>query len=283
MNQKLYYQLTSHGLIPVRHLTEQDFDEIQERRPQPNMPVTWEQLQNLIARNPWLEPHLHLNSGFDPLAILNTNTGEYLDPTMLLLGDPDNPMTAMQAEVVRKHVTEWDKQPSLTTMLDNKDVATFTSTVDRSIILAPNFLKELIYELVPWEQADGMGLAPYHRATALRVRKYEEYPTPGFDRQLVELLRSTEPTDYGDPPEEEVLSGNITIYRGEIDKSHHLALSWTRKREIAEGFAQRFGKHGVVYEATIPADRILAAYASDREREVLVDDLNGIEITKHRM
>lgn len=275
--------LAQYGLVPARGLDRDKFEEIQNLRSPLGVGLDYAQLRKTMRDHKWARDYLYVSTGFDPLVILNTNTGEYLDPTMLLLGDPDNPMTAMQAEAVRKHVAEWDKQPSLTTMLDNKDVATFTSTVDRSIILAPNFLKELIYELVPWEQADGMGLAPYHRATALRVRKYEEYPTPGFDRQLVELLRSTEPSDYGDPPEEEVLSGSITIYRGEIDKSHHLALSWTRKREIAEGFAQRFGKHGVVYEATIPADRILAAYASDREREVLVDDLTGIKITKHRM
>ena len=45
----------------------------------------------------------------------------------------------------------------------------------------------------------------------------------------------------------------IIVYRGEIDKSVHMGLSWTTSLEIAKKFASR----------------ILAAYADDGEHEVL--------------
>lgn len=273
--------LAQHGLAKASRLNETSFHNIQNSRPPVNLPLTWEQLQTILHEHPWAEPHLYVSTGFDPLVILNTNTGEYLNPQILLYADA--PLLQTQLDAARKHVTAWAEQPTLDDMLDQNDTGTFIDTVDRSIILAPNPLKELVYQFIPWDKADAHNLADYHRVTALRVRKYEEYPSREYDRMLVSLLRATKPTGYGDPPEEETLTGVITVYRGEIDHSNHLALSWTRLREIAEGFARRFGMHGVVYEAQVPADRILAAYANDTEREVLIDDLSGIEIIEHRM
>ena len=52
---------------------------------------------------------------------------------------------------------------------------------------------------------------------------------------------------------------------------------------LAEHLAQRFKQQGVVYEATIPPERVLAAYASDNEREILVNDLTGITIKERRV
>lgn len=61
----------------------------------------------------------------------------------------------------------------------------------------------------------------------------------------------------------------ITVYRGEIDKSVHMGLSWTTSPEIAEKFAGRFGKRGSVFQTVLEPGEILAAYADDSEHEVL--------------
>lgn len=61
----------------------------------------------------------------------------------------------------------------------------------------------------------------------------------------------------------------ITVYRGEIDKSVHLGLSWTSSLEVAEKFAGRFGKQGSILKTVLEPKQILAAYADDGEHEVL--------------
>ncbi len=66
-----------------------------------------------------------------------------------------------------------------------------------------------------------------------------------------------------------VVDKPITVYRGEIDKSVHMGLSWTTSLEIAEKFASRFGKRGSVLQTVLEPDGILAAYADDGEHEVL--------------
>lgn len=61
----------------------------------------------------------------------------------------------------------------------------------------------------------------------------------------------------------------IIVYRGEIDKSVHMGLSWTTSLEIAEKFAGRFGRQGTIWKAVLEPEKILAAYADDGEHEVL--------------
>lgn len=61
----------------------------------------------------------------------------------------------------------------------------------------------------------------------------------------------------------------ITVYRGEIDKSVHLGLSWTTSLKIAKRFAERFNMSGIIYSTVLKSDEILAAYADDGEHEVL--------------
>ena len=66
-----------------------------------------------------------------------------------------------------------------------------------------------------------------------------------------------------------VVKGPITVYRGEIDKSVHIGLSWTTSLEIAEKFAGRFNKQGSIFKTVLEPKEILAAYADDGEHEVL--------------
>lgn len=41
--------------------------------------------------------------------------------------------------------------------------------------------------------------------------------------------------------------------------------------------------HDDIIEVAIPPERVLAAYASDNEREILVNDLTGITIKERRV
>ena len=70
------------------------------------------------------------------------------------------------------------------------------------------------------------------------------------------------------------------MYRGEIDKSVHLGLSWTTSLKIAKGFAERFDMSGIIYSTVLKPDEILAAYADDGEHEVLAivsgDTVNAV-------
>lgn len=66
-----------------------------------------------------------------------------------------------------------------------------------------------------------------------------------------------------------VVKEPIIVYRGEIDKSVHMGLSWTTSIEVAEKFAGRFGRQGSVFKTVLEPKEILAAYADDGEHEVL--------------
>lgn len=61
----------------------------------------------------------------------------------------------------------------------------------------------------------------------------------------------------------------IIVYRGEIDKSVHMGLSWTTSLEVAEKFAGRFDRQGTIWKTVLEPEKILAAYADDGEHEVL--------------
>lgn len=56
-----------------------------------------------------------------------------------------------------------------------------------------------------------------------------------------------------------VVDKPITVYRGEIDKSVHMGLSWTSSLEVAEKFASRFSKQGSVLKTVLEPKEILAA------------------------
>lgn len=286
--QPLAEHLAQYGLVPARGLDRDKFEEIQSLRSPLGVGLDYAQLRKTMRDHKWARDYLYVSTGFDPLIILNTGTGEYVNPQPLVYADMfDDENLRKQVDVVKRHVEAWRDGDTFDSLLDRNDTEGFKRTVMRAVTLAPNNLKELIYFLVPWDKTEGMNLEPFRRVVALRIRKTEEYPSEYFDNMLVPLLESTQPviTPVSDdePPEEEILTEPVTVYRGEIGKSHHLALSWTRRRDIAEGFAQRFKQQGVVYEATIPPERVLAAYASDNEREILVNDLTGITIKERRV
>ncbi len=113
------------------------------------------------------------------------------------------------------------------------------------------------------------------------MRKNEEYPSEQFDENLVELLKQTCPCVDGEEPLERVVDKPITVYRGEIDKSVHMGLSWTSSLEVAEKFAGRFSKRGRVFQSVVKPEMILAAYADDGEHEVLAIIENGTQLVDY--
>lgn len=131
---------------------------------------------------------------------------------------------------------------------------------------------------MPWEK---LGNKQFQRQIALTVRKHEEYPSEQFDKNLVELLKQTSPCTEGEEPLEMLVNKPIIVYRGEIDKSVHMGLSWTTSLEIAEKFAGRFGERGRVFRSVVKPEMILAAYADDGEHEVLAIIENGTQLVNY--
>ena len=67
------------------------------------------------------------------------------------------------------------------------------------------------------------------------------------------------------------LPEQITVYRGIRGRGSLKALSWTIDIKQAEWFAQRWGKNGKVYSATINREDVLAVFTSRGESELVVD------------
>ena len=69
------------------------------------------------------------------------------------------------------------------------------------------------------------------------------------------------------------LSDTVTVFRGVTQRNadNINALSWTLEKQKAEWFANRFGEEGVVYEAQIPKENVLAVFTGRNEAEVVVN------------
>lgn len=69
------------------------------------------------------------------------------------------------------------------------------------------------------------------------------------------------------------LDDTITVYRGvgSINKNNIKALSWTTSFGKAKWFAERWGKSGKIYAATIDKENIFAYFDRKNEDEVIVD------------
>ena len=258
--------LAQHGLIKADTATPKDWETIDNIRDKRfSIPLSWEQIQQLLAKHPTIRPYLYLSTGLDGLVLLNTNTGETANAQPLIfenLSDENDSMFSM----VEQHISKWDRTTPTKTLIQQGRTDEAKQQIDHATALAPTALMELIYQLVPWKELHDK---QYQRMTALNVRKNEEYPSRQFDRHLVKLLQQTKPCIGGEGALEKTFDKPITVYRGEIDKSVHLGLSWTTSLKIAKGFAERFNMSGIIYSTVLKPDEILAAYADDVEHEVL--------------
>lgn len=69
--------LAQHGLIKADTATPKDWETIDNiRNKRFSIPLSWEQIQQLLAKHPTIRPYLYLSTGLDGLVLLNTNTGE---------------------------------------------------------------------------------------------------------------------------------------------------------------------------------------------------------------
>lgn len=268
--------LVQRGLVKAETATQKDWQTIDSLRDKRfSLPLEWERIQQILTNHPSIRPYLYLSTGLDGLVLLNTDTGETASAQPLIFEILSNENDTM-FQMVEQYVCRWDETTPTKTLIRQGRIDEAKQQIEHATMLAPTALMELVYQLVPWKElADGQ----YQRLTALNVRKNEEYPTRQFDRHLVRLLRQTKPCVGGEGSLERTFDKPITVYRGEIDKSVHFGLSWTTSLNVAQGFAERFGKEGTIYSTILKPEEVLAAYADDGEREVLAKvDASRVEV-----
>lgn len=268
--------LVQRGLVKAETATQKDWQTIDSLRDKRfSLPLEWERIQQILTNHPSIRPYLYLSTGLDGLVLLNTDTGETASAQPLIFEILSNENDTM-FQMVEQYVCRWDETTPTKTLIRQGRIDEAKQQIEHATMLAPTALMELVYQLVPWKElADGQ----YQRLTALNVRKNEEYPTRQFDRHLVRLLRQTKPCVGGEGSLERTFDKPITVYRGEIDKSVHFGLSWTTSLNVAQKFAERFGKEGTIYSTVLKPEEILAAYADDGEQEVLAKvDASRVEV-----
>lgn len=203
----------------------------------------------------------------DGLVLLNVDTGETVSAQPLVFASlSEDDSDGMFVNLIGQQVERLENTPSIASLIQQGEINEAKQQIEHATALAPTALAELVYSLMPWEE---LGDRQFQRRIVLTVRKNEEYPSQQFDENLVELLKQTTPCTDGEEPLEMVIKKPITVYRGEIDKSVHMGLSWTSSLEVAEKFAGRFGRQGTIWKTVLEPEKILAAYADDGEHEVL--------------
>lgn len=269
--RNLTHTLTEHGLVKADTATESDWNTVNNLRSRFSMPLTWENIQQILNDHPQVRPYLYLSTGMDGLVLLNVDTGETVSAQPLVFAllsedDSDEDWLDMSVNLIGQQVERWENTPSIASLIQQGEINEAKQQIERATALAPTALAELVYTLMPWEELRDR---QFQRRVALSVRKNEEYPSEQFDENLVGLLKQTIPCTDGEEPLERVVDKPITVYRGEIDKSVHMGLSWTSSLEVAEKFAGRFGRQGTIWKTVLEPEKILAAYADDGEHEVL--------------
>lgn len=269
--RNLTHTLTEHGLVKADTATESDWNTVNNLRSRFSMPLTWENIQQILNDHPQVRPYLYLSTGMDGLVLLNVDTGETVSAQPLVFAllsedDSDEDWLDMSVNLIGQQVERWENTPSIASLIQQGEINEAKQQIERATAFAPTALAELVYTLMPWEELRDR---QFQRRVALSVRKNEEYPSEQFDENLVGLLKQTTPCTDGEEPLERVVDKPITVYRGEIDKSVHMGLSWTSSLEVAEKFAGRFGRQGTIWKTVLEPEKILAAYADDGEHEVL--------------
>lgn len=266
-SQNLTHTLAEHGLVKADTAIESDWNTVNNLRSRFSMPLTWENIQQILNDHPQVRPYLYLSTGMDGLVLLNVDTGETVSAQPLVFASlSEDDSDGMFVNLIGQQVERLENTPSIASLIQQGEINEAKQQIEHATALAPTALAELVYSLMPWEE---LGDRQFQRRIVLTVRKNEEYPSQQFDENLVELLKQTAPCTDGEEPLEMVIKKPITVYRGEIDKSVHMGLSWTSSLEVAEKFAGRFGRQGTIWKTVLEPEKILAAYADDGEHEVL--------------
>lgn len=266
-SQNLTHTLAEHGLVKADTAIESDWNTVNNLRSRFSMPLTWENIQQILNDHPQVRPYLYLSTGMDGLVLLNVDTGETVSAQPLVFASlSEDDSDGMFVNLIGQQVERLENTPSIASLIQQGEINEAKQQIEHATALAPTALAELVYSLMPWEE---LGDRQFQRRIVLTVRKNEEYPSQQFDENLVELLKQTTPCTDGEEPLEMVIKKPITVYRGEIDKSVHMGLSWTSSLEVAEKFAGRFGRQDTIWKTVLEPEKILAAYADDGEHEVL--------------
>ena len=104
-------------------------------------------------------------------------------------------------------------------------------------------------------------------------------------RNLIDMFKKADKSILMDGEEKEKFDSfddTITIYRGvtSYNAKNIKALSWTTDYQTAEWFAHRFGEDGIVYQAQIGKEHILAFFSGRNESEVIVEPKYLTNITE---
>lgn len=261
--------MAEYGLTPAADADDDILRMVNDTRPTFAPSLTGGMLSRIRDMDDGIMRHLFLCTGMSPLMLFDRRSLTIVDAMMLIAGGNDS-----SNRWAGSIVEQWDSAPSSLEEDMFGDIGRYIHGSERAVIMAPTPFKELVFLLMPF--TDEPAVAMQRRRLGLMARKSEEYPTGMFDSVLSGILRSDRtPTDM-----EKTVTGPMTLYRGERDRSVHGGMSWTTDRSVAEGFASRFATDdddaGTIYSCIVDPDDILAVYADDGEHEVLVDPLSGV-------
>lgn len=118
------------------------------------------------------------------------------------------------------------------------------------------------------------------------IRSENPNNDPNLSRgKLLSMFKAADPTVLMDADERarlDELDETVTVYRG-VRSSRPggvKALSWTLDQNIAQWFADRYGRQGTVYVAKIDKKHIHALFQGRNESEVIVDPKYLTDITQ---
>lgn len=109
---------------------------------------------------------------------------------------------------------------------------------------------------------------------------------PNFkQKELLDLFRQSKQEEMMTEDEIETLRSlpeTVSVYRGvtSYNAGKIKTLSWTLDREVAQWFANRFGENGIVYEAEISKEYILALFKGRNEWEVIVEPDHLLQLSE---
>lgn len=275
-------RLMNHGLLPfsMAHGNKVLVDDIASKRRLPIVEFGYREFEMMEKAYPNLVDYMFLSTGVSPVVVINLRTLEVFDFLAAVInatmGDGKGSETTLDVEKVGKWFDTEGERPSLEE-LARTDFKGFREHVDSAMAGVWGDPKlELVWSLVPWgavPEKDRKECLMVMREKVLSIRQSIEYPSRSLDRDMVRVLRATKGlhTEIEKP-----VTGPMTLYRGERDKSTHFGMSWTTDPETARFFATRFGANpdSVVYRCEFPKKDILAVYGDDSgadEQEVLVD------------
>lgn len=259
------YDLMSMGLFPLNEATQDKFNLFKEMAPMRfSMFATIEEIKTTLAEQRLPEEDVYLTTGLYDVVLFDGKWAfmEYHNfPGMDIAGN---------WKKFKERMNKWEQK---------KDYDTLMSFVPKAY--KKSIVEHNLHEIPEQDR----------RSLLIDIRTSSEYQFEEFDEEVFvpEMLKSKDGAE--DLQELKKLHPEevVTIYRGETPQSTELenALSWTTKIEFAEFFANRFSSEGVIYQAEVEFDKILAF--TERESEVLVqfDDLMNIRelsdyVTKKR-